>query len=222
MDELGFLGASVFAEINSSVGELRHLHSAFDSHEDARSLLLSFLPASTSSEFVQTAVGALMQWKRKTEPLLKRQRKMHLDLVNQTLLSVGEPASKQAALEFEEIIRSDPKVFLEAARRTQKRSSAQGTLESRADREDRERKRFALELASIVEEACLPVSLQIISLDKPELAWLRIWGSRRAKTLRNRFRAWTKFRSWLLATYGVVWPKDVTHVVNFIEELIDF
>ena len=79
-----------------------------------------------------------------------------------------------------------------------------------------------MELASIIEEACLPVSLQIISLDKPELAWLRIWGSRRAKTLRNRFRAWSKYRSWLVATYGVVWPKEASQLVNYVEELIDY
>ena len=153
---------------------------------------------------------------------MKRRRRLHLEGIAGTLLLPGEPAPSKPSLEFEEIVHNDPKAFLEAARRAQKRSKDLGGLGSRAEKEDRERRRYALELASIIEESCLPVALQIVTLDKPELSWLRVWGSRRAKTLRNRFRAWNKFRSWLNATYGVVWPKDATQVVNFIEELIDY
>eukprot|EP00435_Cladocopium_sp_Y103_P064036 s303_g25.t1 len=221
MEGLGFLGAGASSDLAAAFGELRHLHSAFDTPDEARALLVDFLPTTTSAEFLDTAVTELMRWKSKTEPQLKRQRRLHLDKVSQTLSVTGEPASNQAAIHFEEIIHSDPKVFLEVARKSCKKSAVSSHLESRADKEEKERRRFALELASIIEEACLPVSLQIVSLDKPELAWMRIWGNRRAKTLRNRYRAWTRFRSWLVATYGLVWPKDVSHIISFIEELID-
>ena len=222
MEDLGFLGSAAVRLISETFVEARHLDAAFDDEADAKELLGSILPASTSGEFLDTAAAGLMRWKKSSESFLKRQRKLKLDHVGETLLVPLEPSSNHTTLEFEQIIRDDPKVFLEMARRSQKKASESGTGASRAEKEEKERQRYALELATIIEEACLPVSLQIVALDKPELAWLRMWGSRRAKTLRNRFRTWNRFRSWLLATYGLVWPKDVSHVVNFVEELIDY
>ena len=60
----------------------------------------------------------------------------------------------------------------------------------------------------LIKEACLPVVYQIEQLDNQNIAWERIFGSRRSKTLRNRFRAWKKYRMWLVASTGVVWPRD--------------
>ena len=45
-------------------------------------------------------------------------------------------------------------------------------------------------------------------------------GSRRAKTLRNRFRAWNKYRMRLVAYAGVVWPRDISDFVNYVEEML--
>ena len=224
MDDLAFLGANSLRLVAETFGEVRHFYEAFDTAEEARSLvkLLCTDSDSISDAFLESAVENLLQWKISAGPSMKRRRRLHLERIAGTLLLPGEPAPSKPSLEFEEIVHNDPKAFLEAARRAQKRSKDLGGLGSRAEKEDRDRRRYALELASIIEESCLPVALQIVALDKPEIAWLRVWGSRRAKTLRNRFRAWNKFRSWLNAPYGVVWPKDATQVVNFIEELIDY
>lgn len=222
MDSLSFLGAAALKQISEAFGELRHFYSAFDTLVEARQLVEQLLPSSTSAEFLENAAATLMRWKKQSGPLLKRQRRLHMDFISETLLEPGEPPPSRASVEFEEIVRVDPKYFLEVAKRTQKRSAETTTQGSRAEKEDRERRRYAMELANIIEESCLPVSLQIVSLEKPEVAWLRLWGSRRAKTLRNRYRAWSKFRAWMVATYGLVWPKDSTFVINYIEELIDF
>eukprot|EP00435_Cladocopium_sp_Y103_P038052 s612_g10.t1 len=58
-------------------------------------------------------------------------------------------------------------------------------------------------------------------LQDPNRAWIRIFGSRRSKTLRNRLRAWQKFRSWLVALSGEVWPKSNVPLVAYVEERID-
>ena len=223
MEDLSlFLGASAVQLISDTFGELRHFDSAFDTSEEASDLLRTILPSSTSEDFLHQASESLMTWKAAHSSLVKRQRRLHLERVSQTLLVTGEPVPTKAVHDFENIIRNDPKVFLEMAKRSQKRRVESALPGSRAEKEDKERRRYALELGTFLEEACLPVSLQIVELEKPETAWIRIWGSRRSKTLRNRFRAWSRFRAWMIATYGLVWPKNVTQVINFVEELIDF
>ena len=57
-------------------------------------------------------------------------------------------------------------------------------------------------------------------LQDPGKAWVRIFGSRRSKTLRNRLRSWNKFRDWLLALSGTVWPKTLTPLIAYVEERI--
>ena len=91
---------------------------------------------------------------------------------------------------------------------------------SRADAEAAERKRFAFELSVFLKEACMPVVYQIEQLDNQNLAWERIFGSRRSKTLRNRFRSWSKYRMWLVAYAGVVWPRDISDLVNYVGEML--
>ena len=78
-----------------------------------------------------------------------------------------------------------------------------------------------MQLAELIKEAYLPVTWQLEALQDPNKAWVRIFGNRRSKTLRNRLRAWTKFRSWLVAYSGEVWPKSIVPLVAYVEECID-
>ena len=117
-------------------------------------------------------------------------------------------------------MQSGPKYALEVAKKMVKARKADKSGGSRADTEGAERKRFALELSVILKEACMPVVYQIEQLHYQNLAWERIFGSRRAKTLRNRFRAWSKYRMWLIAFAGVVWPREISDLVNYVEEML--
>ena len=38
--------------------------------------------------------------------------------------------------------------------------------------------------------------------------------------MRNRFRSWSKFRLWLIAYSGAVWPRSLADLVNYVEECI--
>ena len=88
---------------------------------------------------------------------------------------------------FEQIVQSEPKYALDVAKTMVKARKADKSGGSRTDTKAAERKRFALELSVILKEACMPVVYQIEQLDNENIAWERIFGSRRAKTLRNRF-----------------------------------
>ena len=65
-----------------------------------------------------------------------------------------------------------------------------GTDGSRQAREELSRKRWISELAVIIREAGLPAASRIDSMSNPETSWVRAFGSRRAKTLKNRAMAW--------------------------------
>ena len=117
-------------------------------------------------------------------------------------------------------MQSEPKYALEVAKKAVKACKADRSGGGRAEAEAAERKRFAFELSVIIKEACLPVTYQIEQLDNQNIAWERVFGSRRAKTLRNRFRAWNKYRMWLVAAVGAVWPRDIRDLVNYVEEML--
>lgn len=72
----------------------------------------------------------------------------------------------------------------------------------------------------IIQEAVLPISLQLALLDNEGLAWKRIFGTRRSKTLRNRARAWSKFRLWLVAYKARIWPEAIADPIAYVEEAI--
>ena len=48
--------------------------------------------------------------------------------------------------------------------------------------------------------------------------WLRLFGNRRSKTLRNRAMSWKGFRAWLQVALGEVWPSDVGCILKYLEE----
>ena len=48
--------------------------------------------------------------------------------------------------------------------------------------------------------------------------WLRLFGNRRSKTLRNRAMSWKGFRAWQQVAKGEVWPSDVGCFLKYLEE----
>ena len=143
---------------------------------------------------------------------------MRITEFDSTLLIPAELGADALATDFGEVVNSNPEILLEISKRLVKKDKVQGNTQSRAEREEKDRVRHAMGLARIIQEAALPVSLRIDSLEKPDIGWQRAFGSRRAKTL--RIRVWNKFRAWLNASYGAVWPKTSIVIINYVEELI--
>ncbi|CAE7029843.1 unnamed protein product [Symbiodinium sp. CCMP2592] len=119
--------------------------------------------------------------------------------------------------EFESLVSKNPQVgvrILEQALRQRRL----GTDTSRQAREEISRRRWILELAKVIREAGLPAASRIDAMSNPEAAWVRAFGSRRAKTLKNRAVVWRKLVEWLQATYSVCWPQSAEVVLQYLEE----
>ena len=68
--------------------------------------------------------------------------------------------------------------------------------------ETRERDRWVEVMSGFITEAQLPVVALIEGSEDRRQAWRRVFGTRRAKTLRNRARAFKRFRIWLETVRG--------------------
>ena len=126
-------------------------------------------------------------------------------------MHVSSGSTEKSQDQFEEIVKSNPRYALD---KTADSSS------TRAEKGAHDRERYALELAGILSEAGLPVVQQIYALDDPNKAWLRVFGMRRSKALRNRLRYWVGVRSWLVAYCGAVWPRSVSDLINYFEDSV--
>ena len=92
-----------------------------------------------------------------------------------------------------------------------------GDGSARRKAEDTERKRWAKELASIIEEARLPLVQVAEGLRSKEAALLRAAQGRRASTLRRRVRDWRKARRFFLLTLGRAWPDGAAAALEYIK-----
>ena len=127
------------------------------------------------------------------------------------------PPKPDVGVEFDSLVSRNPQVgvrILEQALRQRRL----GAATSRTAKEEISRKKWILELASIIREAGLPAAARIDTMSNPEAAWVRAFGSRRAKPLKNRVLAWKKVGAWLQVTYAVSWPAKAEFVLQYLEE----
>ena len=88
---------------------------------------------------------------------------------------------------YETLVRASPKLALDAFEKTlQAQKKGRLLKEGSADREEKQKTKWALTLAAIIEEADLPAAARIKAGDVPEKLWVRAFGNRRSKTLRGR------------------------------------
>eukprot|EP00435_Cladocopium_sp_Y103_P067033 s408_g29.t1 len=193
---------------------------AIENEVDARDVLHDAFGGCDLGALGDEGVNILLKWKQSMSRFCSLELNMRCNESFNHIHHPGTCQGRSIQVEFEEIVKESPSYVLDLAKRQLKRKCEEkGT--QRADLEREQRTVYALQLAELLKEACLPVTFQIELLQDPNRAWVRIFGSRRSKTLRNRLRAWQKFRSWFIALSGEVWPKSLAPLVAYVEEQID-
>ncbi|CAE7280515.1 unnamed protein product [Symbiodinium sp. CCMP2592] len=158
----------------------------------------------------------LHQWSLDVEPRVKREFTFRAGSLKMLATRVTVPKNDVGA-EFDSLVSKNPQVgvrILEQALRQRRL----GSDTSRQAREEISRRRWILELAKVIREAGFPAASRIDAMSNPEAAWVRAFGSRRAKTLKNRAVVWHKLAEWLQATYSVCWPQSAEVVLQYLEE----
>lgn len=89
----------------------------------------------------------------------------------------------------------------------------------RQRRNEQELRKVVDKLVQIVVEADLPVVTAAQKTADPEAALRRVFSTKRLRTLRLRHNAWSKTRLWLSCVFGVTFPTEVHHMIDYLEEI---
>ena len=117
---------------------------------------------------------------------------------------------------YTSLVEGSPSIALEGLKKAiRTRRLAQA---GREEREKEARERWGLELVTFTKEAELPCTERMQAMGGQNSQWLRLFGNRRSKTLRNRAMAWKGFRAWLQVARGEVWPSNVGCFLKYLEE----
>ena len=116
-----------------------------------------------------------------------------------SLLWKGRDSAKLQAA-YKAVTSDQPLTLLPSLLRRERNASKFVDSTERANREKNEREKYAILLCEFIKEADLPVISEIRDLADPEAATKRLFGSRRSKTLRNRYRSWKRYSEWLKVT----------------------
>ena len=218
--ELEFLGHKAVVALQETFGTVQHFANSFDGEAEVLAVLSQVLPDQGVRPYDGTTARRVEEWKQRASGIFKRARLAKHAHLQYNLNPCESPVFPSSyAEEFENIVKDDPRYALSVVKKTVKQRKA-SMANTRADQENMDRDKYALELAWYIQEACLPASLQIATLDEPAKGWKRVFGGRRSKTLRNRVRAWSKFRNWLIGYNGNVWPKAISELIGYVEEMI--
>ena len=217
---LRFLGPKLLESVVRLYGCASTFANSFDDEVEAQEVICQLAESVglDMHDFREEAAKRVWEWSRGQQFSFKRRRRELVSELEYSLFPKKTDAHVEASETYESIIKDDPKYALEVAKRVAKQRKVAAL--NRADVEEMLRNKFALELAACITEAGLPVVNQILQLDDPNKAWKRVFGARRGKTLRNRFRSWSRYRLWLVAYAGVVWPRSLADLVNYVEECI--
>ncbi|CAE7412056.1 Pol, partial [Symbiodinium sp. CCMP2456] len=181
--------------------------------DEAADLVAELLPHRQPGE-VAAMARDLGAWKRRGEMAPSLARQLSDGMPSQSV--TGNRGRPDPGAIFTALVESSPAIALEGLKRSIKaRRLAQA---GRDEREKEARERWGLELVTYIKEANLPCAERMSAMGGHNNQWLRLFGNRRSKTLRNRAMSWRGFRSWLQVTQGKVWPSDVGSFLKYLEE----
>ena len=126
-------------------------------------------------------------------------------------------AKPDVADRFEQIVHQNPLALLSGLERRKKASRSDIDNTQRATMERQDRERYAVLLAGFIREADLPVVKHLSGVMDADV-WLKVFGRRRSRTLRNRYKDWTNFRRWLEVTHGRAWPAGIADLIDYSKE----
>ena len=186
---------------------------AFDTSGEAADMAKDLLPHRAPGEIAAMA-RALGAWKQRGQlsPSFARQLSDGMDAQP----AGGTKARPDPGAVYTSLVEASPSIALEGLKEAiRMRRLAQA---GREEREREARERWGLELVTYIKEAGLSCAERMQAMGGQDSQWLRLFGNRRSKTLRNRAVAWKGFRSWLQVARGEAWPSDVGCLLKYLEE----
>ena len=191
---------------------------AFDDLDGARELVDEALGNSYGAARREAISRAVLGWQ---EGLTRKFNSWQLTAYRERVMfgkqldRTGDKVSM--ADSYDAIVSGSPILGL-AALESRLAKKARTSTTARADAEDLSKKKWALALADYITEAKLPAVASFSGMANVNTAWIRAFGARRSKTLRNRAKSWKRVREWLVVTTGQPWPTHVAVLLQYLDE----
>ena len=191
---------------------------AFDDLDGARELVDEALGNSYGAARREAISRAVLGWQ---EGLTRKFNSWQLTAYRERVMfgkqldRTGDKVSM--ADSYDAIVSGSPILGL-AALESRLAKKARTSTTARADAEDLSKKKWALALADYITEAKLPAVASFSGMANVNTAWIRAFGARRSKTLRNRAKSWKRVREWLVVTTGQPWPTNVAVLLQYLDE----
>ena len=201
----GFLeriDAELHAAVTAVYSSVLQFDGAFETMDEAADLVQELLPHRSARDVATMSLAPSMA-RPLSEGLPSMPRR-----VLRPRVDPGEA--------FTSLVESSPAIALEKLKKAIKARRASKV--GREEREKESREKWGLELVSYIKEAGLPCADRTLAMGDHNNLWLRLFGNRTSKTLRNRAMAWRGFRAWMQVAYGSVWPDSVAAFLKYLEE----
>ena len=203
------------ARLRELYGKPSVLHAAIDDQKDAFNLTESLFPGVPESA-VKARADALFEWFMRSERAAKVARREALTHMWETLPGEHEPRDLPA--QFDETTKQNPLVLLEGLARRKRALKSDADPSRRAEEERQAREKYAALLSGVITRAKLPVVEYLSGVSDSDAVWGRLFGTRRSRTLRNRYKSWDAYSKWLETTYGKAWPTKLAHILDYAAE----
>eukprot|EP00435_Cladocopium_sp_Y103_P055082 s2541_g18.t1 len=197
---------------------LQVLHEALD-QPGGLVELATYLSEQTGEEQFMLA-HELRQFKQNTNRDMQRARRfLHRRLVRPRLEDTSWSAMELQE-QYKEILKKEA-LPVRTVRKSRLSQSLVLEVGNPAQAAEEERIRWANALAEYIVEAKLPVVKVMERAEVQTKIWGRIFGSRRAKTLRNRCATWKRYHLWLTLNRGRSWPTQIGDILDYLEGRIE-
>ena len=191
------------------------LSAAVDSEYELFLLMQPLYSVDIPIDEIESQVSYVWSWLKQKHKFKRARRELANSM---SLLSTCSGSRPNASHYFEEMREQDITLFNTHPKSRLSRLLSDENV-SKASIEQQELKKYTTLLVELIIEADLPLVQVIQSTSSPSAAWLKVFGRRRANTLRNRFRTWKNVRVWMSCNKGYVFPRSVQDMLDYLEEV---
>jgi hypothetical protein len=193
------------------------LQAAFDDEDGCSALLHGMFPDMVDEDVRNTSAG-LVHWQASQSAAFKRLRRC---VVDDSLFRLPPGRACDIQEQFTNISQSSTVMVLEMAAKKKQRKYKEESADARSKKVDEERKKYSILLSNVIKQARLPVVQLINTLDDPASGWLHLFAARRANTLKNRYKSWKPFQTWLELHRGTSFPESCKDVIDYMQCRVD-
>lgn len=192
------------------------LQAAFDDSESCVELLRAGFPDAVDEVLANTA-AILVVWQQDHAHAFKRMRR---SMAESSLYRLPRAQEFDVRHSYDKLSKTSFGFLLELNAKKKQQKYREEPPDARAQRFNAERKKYITLLANLIKEADLPVVQVIAALDDTGLAWQHLFAARRAGTLKNRYKAWRPFRTWIELNRGYVFPRSLKDIIDYMQHRV--